>query len=79
MSNRFDYVAYDAWAQEQQAEIKQKCVELQSLIDGLTPGRYQSLATTDLEKVYMWTGKAIRDEQIQRNGLAPLQEERTNS
>lgn len=29
-----------------------------------------------LEEVYMWVGKAIRDEQISRDGKAELQEER---
>ncbi len=32
-----------------------------------------------LEQAYMWVGKAIRDDQINRNGSAPLQEERVNS
>lgn len=31
-----------------------------------------------LERSFMWCGKAIRDEQIERNGSAPLQEGRTN-
>lgn len=32
-----------------------------------------------LEQAYMWCGKAIRDEQIERNGSAPLLEERGQS
>lgn len=32
-----------------------------------------------LEVSYMWCGKAIRDDQIQRNGDAPLEEGRSNS
>lgn len=32
-----------------------------------------------LEQAYMWCGKAIRDDQIERNGGAPLQEGRSNS
>jgi hypothetical protein len=31
---------------------------------------------TQLEIAYMWCGKGIRDDQIERNGTAPLQEER---
>ncbi len=31
-----------------------------------------------LEQAYMWCGKALRDEQIKRNGSAPLEEGRSN-
>lgn len=41
--------------------------------------RAKALALTKLEEVYMWIGKAIRDDQIERNGSAELQEERNNS
>ena len=41
--------------------------------------RTVALALTKLEECYMWIGKAIRDDQIERNGSAELQEERTNS
>lgn len=34
------------------------------------------MAITKLEEFYMWVGKAIRDEQLLRNGSAELQEER---
>ncbi len=33
---------------------------------------------TKLEEAYMCVGKAIRDDQIARNGSAPLQEARGN-
>ncbi|TXH10666.1 MAG: hypothetical protein E6R04_04855 [Spirochaetes bacterium] len=36
-------------------------------------------ALSDLEHSYMWLGKAIRDDQINRNGAADLQEGRTDS
>lgn len=32
-----------------------------------------------LEEAYMWIGKTIRDDQIRRNGSAPMQEERKDS
>jgi hypothetical protein len=41
-------------------------------------GRSRSMALTKLEELYMWIGKALRDEQILRNGSAPLQEERND-
>jgi hypothetical protein len=31
---------------------------------------------TKLEEAYMWIGKAVRDDQIERNGSAELLEER---
>ncbi|MDH4164710.1 MAG: hypothetical protein OEW15_18780 [Nitrospirota bacterium] len=45
-------------------------LKLQSL------GRSKAMAITKLEEFYMWIGKAVRDDQILRNGSAPLQEER---
>lgn len=40
--------------------------------------RSKAMALTKLEEFYMWVGKAVRDDQIVRNGSAPLQEERKN-
>lgn len=39
-------------------------------------GRSKAMAVTKLEELYMWLGKAVRDDQILRNGSAELQEER---
>lgn len=44
----------------------------------LETGRAVSLALTCLEEFYMWTGKAIRDNQIARTGKVEFQEERKN-
>lgn len=76
--SRFDYVRYDEQAQKDQDEAKLAVICLESLIARLGQGRPQSLAITKLEECYMWIGKAIRDDQIKRNGSAPLQEERKN-
>lgn len=81
MPSRFDYVQYDTVAIEKQNKIKEKVQELEALANDFTAptaGRAKSLVLTKLEEVYMWFGKAIRDEQIARNGSAPLQEERKN-
>ncbi len=72
----FDYVAYDAVAQRQQAYFKEVFLSLETSVKALAPGRAASLVKTKLEESYMWIGKAIRDEQIARNGSAPLQEDR---
>lgn len=80
MASRFDYVKYDDMAQIDQVNFKQRFEELErKLIGTLRSGRALSLALTSLEETYMWVGKAIRDDQIARNGTAPLQEERVTS
>ena len=76
--SRFDYVKYDQTAEDLQRIAKGYTRALEGIILGLGQGRAQSLALTKLEEVYMWIGKAIRDEQIKRNGSAELQEERNN-
>ncbi len=86
--SRFDYVAYDEGAQQDQASAKDQVTKLETFIGGIgyaqgtlskDCARAKALAITKLEECYMWIGKAIRDDQIARNGSAPLQEERTNS
>lgn len=79
MPGRFDYVKYDEKAVSQQQDFKNFCQGLEGHINELKSPRAKSLALTKLEECYMWIGKAIRDDQIERNGSAPLQEERTNS
>lgn len=76
---RFDYVKYDKQAQIFQEEAKKDFLVIEDTINQLSPGRATALALTKLEEAYMWVGKAIRDDQIARNGAAQLQEERTNS
>lgn len=77
--SRFDYVKYDEEAQRHQDHAKQLCDDLRAAIEtNLKPGRASSLALTKLEECYMWIGKQIRDDQIARNGSAPLMEERKN-
>lgn len=81
---RFDYTKYDETANAKQAEMKEKVIELEKKIEEImvtspTVGRYRALALTALEESYMWIGKAIRDNQIDRNGSAEAQEGRCNS
>lgn len=78
-NNRFDYVKYDEEAVKQQADFKDKFQELESMANRLKNGRAKSLVFTKLEEAYMWVGKQIRDEQIERNKSTELQEERKNS
>ena len=75
-SKTFDYVMYDTKSIDQQHEFKEIFSTLEEMTEKLGAGRAQSLVKTKLEEAYMWVGKAIRDNQIQRNGSAVLQEQR---
>jgi hypothetical protein len=76
MSNRFDYVKYDGIAYDLQAGFKDLFQTVEFEVDKLAPGRAKALIYTKLEEAYMWVGKAIRDEQIDRNKMTELQENR---
>lgn len=76
---RFSYVKYDAEAQAKQEEFKKAFEKIEVLTEGLRGGREKSLVLTYLEISYMWTGKAIRDEQIARDAAAPHEPARTDS
>lgn len=39
--------------------LKAKAVELETLIETIKPGRYRSLAITELEKAIMWAVKEL--------------------
>lgn len=78
--SRFDYVKYDGTAAGLQEKFKLEVKALEAAIDNkVSSPRAKALALTKLEECYMWIGKGIRDDQITRNGSAPLQEERTDS
>lgn len=77
--SRFDYVQYDELAATVQANLKEQFQSIENTLCTLADGRAKALALTKLEEAYMWAGKAIRDEQIARNGAAALQEHRNNS
>lgn len=79
MSSRFDYVQYDEQAKMQQEDFKKQFLTLDDYVSELKDSREKSLVLNKLEEAYMWIGKAIRNEQITRNGSAQLQEERYNS
>lgn len=88
MKSRFDYVKYDEDSCALQGEAKDRAQELEEMIQSIPSSsgnvvRYKALALTTLEECYMWIGKAIRDDQIERNKVelvqTELQEERTNS
>lgn len=77
---RFDYVEYDETSCSRQNIFKSTSNMLEKQIEAYCDSpRYKALALTKLEECYMFIGKAIRDDQIKRNGSAKLQEQRNNS
>ena len=77
-TSRFDYVKYDDAAAKFQASFKEAAQKLESLFYGIGSERWREAGLMKLEEAYMCAGKGIRDDQITRNGCAPLQEERNN-
>lgn len=64
---RFSYIQYDERALNLQQELKKKFEEIEKFADHFLPdSRPKSLLMTALEEAYMWSGKAIRDDQIKR-------------
>lgn len=74
--SRFDYVKYDPVAQVNQNFAKTQFTLIEGFINRLNSPRASALAMTKLEECYMWIGKAIRDDQVARDGTYSLQEER---
>ena len=65
MSNRFSYVKYTPESVAKQEAFKSMFEAIESYADkNLQDGRAKSLLLTALEESYMWSGKAIRDEQM---------------
>lgn len=77
--SRFDYIKYDKESVTTQLVIKEICEALEAKIEALDSPRAKSIALTKLEECYAWVGKAIRDDQIHRNGYGETKEERTNA
>lgn len=64
---RFKHVDYDDKAKQQTAEFKAQVELIESTIDLFPNSRPKNLALTALEECYMWLGKMIRDEQLNRD------------
>jgi hypothetical protein len=76
--SRFDYVKYDEQSTTKQSNLKNLFEQVERLVEESIPeGRAKSLVLTHLEISYMWTGKAIRDEQVQRDSQTENVPERT--
>lgn len=78
--SRFDYVKYDVKAVADQMLFKGLFETLDKTVgERIASPRAKALVMTKLEEAYMWIGKAVRDDQIERNGSAETQEGRANS
>ena len=77
MGNRYDYVKYDDQANGLQADFKNTFMKLEETIDTqIQSPRAKALVHTKLEEAYMWIGKGIRDDQMERNKNTELNETR---
>ena len=66
---RFSYVKYDDVRTAAQQDFKNEFERLERLVEKhLKPDRAQELCLTALEVAYMWTGKQLRDQQIEADG-----------
>lgn len=80
MPRRFDYVQYDEKSNNTQAAFKAIAINFVNAIEEhVQCPRSKASALTNLELVYMWIGKGIRNDQIKRNSNTNLQEGRSNS
>jgi hypothetical protein len=80
MSNRFEYVKYDEVATTQSNNFKNLFEQIENglvaiggtLGDAKGPvvGREVALVRTKLEEAYMWIGKALRNDQVQRDAIS---------
>lgn len=78
MSDRFDYVKYDDTATAQQAIAKTAVITHENVIEqNVKCGRSKAIAITKLEECYAWIGKGIRNDQLERNDTADLEEQRS--
>jgi len=79
MSGRFNYVKYDEVSAKKQSDLKASFEQVEKLAEESLPeGRAKSLLLTHLEIAYMWSGKAIRDEQVSRDSQPHNVPERSN-
>lgn len=75
-----NYVKYDKASIEKSEFLKKEFEQLIGCIEGMMENsREKALIMTGLETAYMWTGKAIRNDQIKRNGSSENLPERSNS
>lgn len=75
-SERFAYIKYDAESVRLQTQFREIFEQLEFLGKmAIRDSRPKSLFMTSLEEAYLWIGKAIRDDQIERQRKAGVKTE----
>lgn len=67
--NQFDEYSFDEKSKEMVSAIQEHFEVLFDKIMALPEGRGRALAVTKLEESWGWVRKAIRDNQVWRNGV----------
>jgi hypothetical protein len=60
-------VKYDEKAQNLSDALKSQCLCIEAMINPIANSREKALALTALEETFMWIGKAIRSDLLNRN------------
>lgn len=68
--SRFSYIAYDEQSAQKSGQVRDHMQQIEALLLQLPESRACSLALTKLEEAFMWVGKAIRDDQLEREGAS---------
>jgi hypothetical protein len=68
--SRFNFIAYDELSAAQSGRIRDAMQSVEAQLLLLPEGRPRSLALTKLEEAFMWSGKAVRDAQLEREGAS---------
>lgn len=66
---KFDYVKFDAQSEEIQAHFKAMYDGILILADSIKDGRSKNYLVAKLEESYMWVGKGIRADQLEREKI----------
>jgi hypothetical protein len=67
MLGKFELLPYDSSSQALSNSALQKVDDVRAFIEtNIKPGREASLAMTKVEECFMWIGKAIRNDQYER-------------
>lgn len=73
VEERYGYIAYDDKSKQLSAYIQGHLLTVESFLSNLPNTREKALAMTKLEEAFMWVGKAIKADQIERMKTAKLE------
>ena len=64
--DKYDYIEWDEQSKYLQQAIKKEFKYIEFMLNNLNLSRELSLSRSKLEESFMWIGKAIRSDQIER-------------